>query len=101
MHDNDDDPRVIRLVRQDDNQVGGEPLEFWGYDDGHRAGLRVGYRQGYADGKSRAALDADSAVERMTTFATWGMVIAFAVGGVFGVGMCRVMWPLVEAGVLP
>lgn len=31
----------------------------------------------------------------------WGLIGAFAIGGVFGVVACRVVWPLVEAGVLP
>lgn len=37
----------------------------------------------------------------MRLWVTWGLVGAFAIGGVFGVVVCRAVWPLVEAGVLP
>ena len=67
--------------------------ELWSYDDGREAGWRVGYRQ--------AIRDVERDAERLTLLVTWGLVAAFAAGGVFGVVVCRVVWPLVEAGVLP
>lgn len=100
MHDDDDKPRVLPFAKH-------APLPFPLTEVG-RADLAVyeqaqrdGYRQGYADGRARAEIEAVGDAERMRLIATWGMVGAFAIGGVFGVAVCRLVWPLVEAGVLP
>lgn len=100
MHDNDDKPRVLRLVGQD-GAADDEYPELWSYDDGREAGYRVGYRQGRADATVQHDIEAAAEAARVRLWVTWGLVAAFTLGGVFGVGMCRVVWPLVDAGVLP
>ena len=96
MHDNDDKPRVLPFVKHTHPAEVGRAARAV-----YEQAQRDGYRQGYADGRARAEIEAVGDAERMRLIATWGMVGAFAIGGVFGVAVCRLVWPLVEAGVLP
>lgn len=100
MHDNDDKPRVLRLVGQD-GAADDEYPELWSYDDDREAGYRVGYRAGRADTAAHYERLMVAEAGRVRLWVTWGLVLAFAIGGVFGVGVCVYLWPLIAAGVLP
>jgi len=100
MHDNDDKPRVLRLVGQD-GATDDEYPELWSYDDGREAGYRVGYRVGRADTVAHYERLMVAESDRVRLWVTWGLVLAYTLGGVFGVGVCAHLWPLVAAGVIP
>ncbi len=101
MHDNDDKLRLLPTPAQRHGEYRYLHSFDRGYDDGYAHGQRDGYRQGYADGKARAETHAEDDAARIRMIVTWGLVLAFTVGGVFGVGVCAHLWPLVAAGVLP
>jgi len=63
--------------------------------------VNYSYDAGYADAEVRYELDIAAAAGRTRLWVTWALVLSFALGGVFGVGTCVYVWPLVAAGVLP
>lgn len=99
MHD-DDKARVLPFVKQG-GAADDEYPRLWSYDDGHQAGYRVGYRAGRADTVARYERLLAEEASWTPQWVTWGLVLAFTVGGVFGVLVCRLVWPLVAAGVIP